>query len=309
LFLRGQGAGTLTRLTIERKEKVSPEEFRRDHLRGIGKPVIVTDAMGDWPARSKWTFEYFRETYGTDLGTAPLELNSQVAKVTRVSAYLDHLNAPSEDLPGFWIETKTGKPLRPQPSSSGAPPYLLGWSAFKKHPEIYNDIKPAPYFVSDLTLALTPTMRDIFEWTYEQEYWSVYVGPKGSLSKLHHDFASTHAYLAQIAGRKKAILFSPDDGQYLYGGDVDLESPDFERFPMFDQATAFECVIEPGEMLFIPSGWWHHVRALENSITVSHNFFNETNISEHMAGIFDRVPRLQEGLEKFPEWRAQLGGN
>lgn len=296
----------MRKIAIARKNNLSPQDFARDHLRGMGEPVIVTDAMERWPASSKWTFEYLRKTYGSDFGTAPLGLNSDVARLTNVAAYIDHLDTPAQELPGFWVGRGNGKPLPAAPAPGESPPYLLGWSAFRKHPEMYDDIKPDPYFISDWALALNPMLRDLFEWTSAREYWSVYIGPEGSLSQLHRDFWHTHSYLAQIRGRKRAILFSPEDTPYLYEGQVDPEQPDLERFELFDRATAFECTLEPGEMLFTPPDWWHCVRALEKSITVSHNFFNDSNVNDHIAGLLRSLPELVGGLDRFPEWREAL---
>jgi hypothetical protein len=66
------------RIQIERKSKVSPAGIAREHLRGGGKPVIITDAMENWPARSKWTFEFFKTAYGSDLALASLALGSAI---------------------------------------------------------------------------------------------------------------------------------------------------------------------------------------------------------------------------------------
>jgi hypothetical protein len=295
------------KVAIERKQKLSPSDFARDHLAGVGKPVLVTDATEHWPARSKWTFEFLKATYGTDFVSTGLGLLSEYGKTTKLAAYLDYLDCPDQELPGFWVTTKDWKPLRTPPSVGTSLHYLLDWSAYHRHPELRDDIRPAPYFVADWEMALDPTMRDIFEWASKRDYSAVYIGPAGTYSQLHQDFGDTHAYLAQIQGRKQVMLISPEDSDLLYDGEVDPENPDFERFPLFDRATIHEGVIEPGDVLFIPPNWWHCVRALDKSITVSHNFFNESNFSRHMADLLRRLPRLVAGLEKSAEWRAALG--
>jgi cupin-like protein len=296
-------------IQIERKSNVVPADIAREHLRGLGKPVIITDATENWPARSKWTFEFFKTTYGSDPATAWLGRGSHTGKLTTLSAYIDFLDAPLAGLPGVWTGRDIGKDGRPPPPAPGrgtSPLYLLGWYAFRQHPELYDDIAPAPYFVLDLVPALSPTLRDVFEWTSNKEYSAVFIGPEGSLSALHRDYWNTHAYLAQIQGRKRAILFSPNDLEFLYEGRVDPERPDFERFPLFDRATAYECVIEPGDTLLIPANWIHHVRALEKSITVSRNFFNDSNFTEHMIHILRELPRMVEGLNSTQNWRQEL---
>src|SRR5262249_24065340 len=152
-----------------------------------------------------------------------------------------------------------------------------------------------------------PTLRAVFQWTCRRDYWTVYIGPEGSFSRLHQDFWHTHAYLAHIQGKKRAILFSPEDSGFLYKGRDDAECPDLECFPLIQRATAYECVIEPGDLLFIPPGWWHQVRGLEKSITVSHVFFNDCNVNEHLTGLFRELPRLVRGFDRFPDWREELG--
>jgi hypothetical protein len=297
------------RIEIERKSKVLPTDIAREHLRDVGMPVIITDATENWPARSKWTFDFFKATYGSDPALAWLGRGSGTGKLTTLSTYIDYLDAPLADLPGVWTGKDIGQDGRPrqvEPGWGGSPFYLLGWYAFRQHPELYDDIAPAPYFVLDLVSALNPTLRDIFEWTSNREYSAVFIGPKGSLSALHRDYWNTHAYLAQIQGRKRAILFSPEDVDFLYGGQVNPEQPDFERFPFFDCATAYECVIGPGDTLLIPANWLHHVRALEKSITVSRNFFNDSNLTEHMTHILRELPRLAEGINSTDNWRQHL---
>ena len=55
--------------------------------------------------------------------------------------------------------------------------------------------------------------------------------------------------------------------------DVDAEHPDLVRYPRFAGARVFDLVLEPGELLFVPVGWFHQVRALEPSISVTFTGF------------------------------------
>jgi hypothetical protein len=293
------------RIQIERKSKVLPADITREHLWGVGKPVIITDVTANWPARSKWTFEFLKTAYGSDLATAWLGIGSGPAKVTTLRAYINYLDTPLAELPGIWA-CKEGHPPQAAPGRVGLPFYLYGWNAFRKHPELYDDISPAPYFVLDLVSTLSPALRDALEWASEKDYTAVYIGPEGSLSSLHRDYWNTHAYLAQIRGRKRAILFSPEDSDFLYGGQVDPEQPDFERFPLFDYATAYECIIEPGDTLLIPANWLHHVRGLEKSITITHNFFNDSNFTQYVIHMLRHLPLLAKGIDRSPNLREVL---
>lgn len=91
----------------------------------------------------------------------------------------------------------------------------------------------------------------------------------------HFDDANNIACV--IAGRRRFTLFPPGQIGNLYIGPVDFAptgapislvdfaAPDFERFPKFREALAHALVAElaPGDALFIPPLWWHHVRSLE----------------------------------------------
>src|SRR5262249_49153161 len=82
--------GYVKHIQIERKSKVLPADIAREHLSGVGKPVIITDATENWPARSKWTFEFLKTVYGPDLATAWLGIGLGPAKVTTLSAYINY---------------------------------------------------------------------------------------------------------------------------------------------------------------------------------------------------------------------------
>jgi lysine-specific demethylase 8 len=53
------------------------------------------------------------------------------------------------------------------------------------------------------------------------------------------------------------------------GGQIDVERPDLERFPLFAQAQGEELVLEAGEMLYLPPHYWHFVRSLSVSFSIS----------------------------------------
>jgi hypothetical protein len=296
-------------VSIERVECMPPEIFQQRFLSGSGKPVIVTDALNTWPARSKWNFDFFKSRYGSERVVPAIWPGNKYLKVIQFSDYIDSLDDPHRSTPGFWIDLATKLPCEAPPHPPGTPLYLTGWRAFNLHPELLEDVELSPRFVEDWIPLLPAPFRKVSEETTKYVSGGFLIGPAGSVAKLHYDFLHTHSYLAQIAGRKKCILFSPEDSEYLYGGNVDPARPDFEKFPLLRRATGYECILEPGELLFIPSDWWHHVVAIEKSITVSYNFFNRVNFGAYIRAILQDLPTILKGLEKYPNEKALLGIN
>jgi hypothetical protein len=101
---------------------------------------------------------------------------------------------------------------------------------------------------------------------------SIWIGNKTRIS-AHYDFPDNIACV--LAGKRRFTLFPPDQIGNLYIGPVDrtpsgqaislvdFSEPDLERFPRFEEAVkhALVCDMEPGDAIFLPSMWWHHVEA------------------------------------------------
>jgi len=117
-------------------------------------------------------------------------------------------------------------------------------------------------------------------------YWPVYfkkmgpprfwLGPSGTVTPLHCDYDDN--IFAQIWGTKRIFLSPPHHDEFLYpreanailfGSPFNPEAPDFEKFPLARQAAVIECIMQPGELLYVPAGWYHQVRALTFSLSAN----------------------------------------
>ncbi|WP_426113801.1 cupin-like domain-containing protein [Massilia sp. PWRC2] len=101
-----------------------------------------------------------------------------------------------------------------------------------------------------------------------------WIGPARTVTPLHCDFDDN--IFAQIWGSKRITLAPPHHDAYLYvreanpllfGSPVDPEALDLDQFPLARQATFIECIVKPGDLLYVPAGWYHQVRALTFSLS------------------------------------------
>ena len=299
---------TLRSVAVQRVDRVAPDLFDRNYLSGAGTPVIVTDAMDRWQATTTWTFEFLAERYGSQpIATRPPGAPENIRRVYQLADYIDFIHDRAPKLAGIWLDLRTGLPVLDPPPPGEKPMYLSGgWNAFMTNPELVGDIEPGPYFVDDWTRLLPAEFLQLLQTTRFRPRW-VHIGPKGSISRLHQDFLHTHGTFSQIVGRKRFVLFSPEDSPFLYDGGFDPDAPDFEACPLLARATAVECVLAPGETLFIPNQWWHYVVGLDNAISVSYSFFNRSNVGEYFLDLFRFLPDLLEGFSATPEWWKRLG--
>jgi ribosomal protein L16 Arg81 hydroxylase len=130
-------------------------------------------------------------------------------------------------------------------------------------------------------------LRELFEDVEFPEYLNgqyapfgsaLWLGPAGTVTPLHHDTSSI--LFCQIYGRKRIVLVSPFETALLDAprgvySNFDCEAK--KLAPELARATRKVVELAPGETLFIPVAWWHHVRALEVSISLALNNFRLPN--------------------------------
>jgi len=247
--------GQLARLNsqskvIERRRNLSRDEFR-DEYYAANRPVILEGLMDDWKAMKLWTGDYLKSVAGdriievmTDRKTDPkYEVNAQKHRTEMRFADYIHM-------------VYSGRVTNDY--------YMVANNAFFQRPEtrvLLNDCVPFSEYLDPEVGA-----RQCFFW----------FGPKGTVTPLHHD--TSNILIAQVTGHKRFLVIPASQWDHVYNSsgvfsDVDCERPDLSRHPKFREATVIDVVMGPGEVLFMPVGWWHHVRALDISMTVSFTNF------------------------------------
>ena len=159
----------------------------------------------------------------------------------------------------------------------------------KQFPKLAEDLKIPPIFET------------------ESFFSSVFrISSSGVQLWTHYDIMDN--ILIHVCGHKKVVLYPPSDALNLYlVGDkssvMEIEQPDYEKYPKFKNVDRYECVLEPGDVLFIPALWFHNVTALDFAISVNvfwKHLQNEIYDQKDVYGNKDLVPaqRAMQGLEK-----------
>ena len=256
---------------IERRANLSYEEFATQYL-WPNRPVIVTDAMRSWKALGRWTPEFFKREFGEMKvtiaeGKAGYKESEGVVEYT-MAQFMDRVLESSEENPA---------------------PYFRNQILDELFPSLRDDIQPLPEYFLPNWLPDRYMVKYVEKVLNRGAAVEIYIGGKGgAFPVLHYDGAGTHAFLMQIFGRKQFVLYPPDQEPFLYPlpekenlSRVDsVDHPDLERFPLFAKAVPLVFVLEPGELAFIPSHWWHTTRMLSASISISANVVNQSNWHE-----------------------------
>ncbi|NHZ34682.1 cupin-like domain-containing protein [Massilia sp. CCM 8692] len=238
---------------IERREKLSGEDFLQQYYR-TNRPVIITGMLEHFPARQKWNLDYFAQRFGERVvevqfgreADPQYELNSIAHKRKMPFGEYVEMVRTSGRTNDFYMTANNDS---------------LNSVALK---ELFEDVGTLPEYLDD-----DPGRRGFF-----------WFGPAGTVTPFHHDL--TNNFMAQIIGRKKIKLMAPSDTPRVYNHrhcftEVDARNIDLARFPAMAEVQVLECVLEPGEILFLPVGWWHYVEGLDISVTLSTTNFRWPN--------------------------------
>jgi ribosomal protein L16 Arg81 hydroxylase len=244
-------------LGIDRRSGLSGEEFLEEYY-SRNRPVLMSDVCDRWPAQSKWSFGYLADT----LGRADVEVMADRDSDPRYEVNSDRHRRmmPFNEYVAKMETTGSSNDL-----------YLVANNKLLASPvaqALWDDFELDPRF-----LGPDPTHTQSFLW----------LGPAGTITPLHHD--TINVLFNQIRGRKRVLIIPALSTHRVYNrvavySEVDPVAPDLEKYPLFGDAPQVTIEVGPGDTLFIPAGWWHHVVALESSISVSFtNFLYDNSIA------------------------------
>ncbi|XP_078154046.1 arginine-specific demethylase JMJ20-like [Carex rostrata] len=170
--------------------------------------------------------------------------------------------------------------------------YLKDWHFVKEYPNYCAYTTPT-FFKDDwlnIYLDSHTLHRDSDICPHQNEancadYRFVYMGPKGTWTPLHADVFRSYSWSANVCGKKYWLLLPPSQSHLLF--DRNGKSPIYSiyddisemQFPGFKKTVWLKCTQESGDIIFVPSGWYHQVHNLEDTISINHNWFNGYNLS------------------------------
>ncbi len=237
---------------VDIRENIHPKEFREEYQLPQ-KPVILRGLWKEYPAVTKWTIDYFKRELGNiEVGVYDAA-NEKPDRSTK--------GAPRKMKFGDYLDAITTGPTDLR---------LFLFNIMKHKPELRKDFDYPP--ITSRYLKHLPFM---------------FFGGKDSVVRMHQDMDFANVFLTQLHGQKKVVLFAPEYSRFLYRypfnvhSSVDVEHPDFERYPALRFVEGQTCILEPGDTLFMPSGYWHYIRYLQGGYAI-----NQRALSPHAAHWF-----------------------
>ncbi len=220
-------------------------------------PVVVTGAMDSWQAR-KWSISDLKQ-YGHIQVPVEISQNGGDYRELHAADSSRQFEADLEVPLSAVLEGMQDRDER-QHIAKGLL-YAAQVDLLSLIPDLESGVEAPPLAV-------------ISDRLYRRNTW---LGPAQTITPLHCD--PYFNLFCQIWGSKHIKLYSRQYAQRLYPfsnpflrntSQVRVEKVDDKLFPDFSQIPYLECLLQPGEMLFIPKKFWHFVHALEPSWSVSY---------------------------------------
>jgi len=242
-----------TTQSVDKRNNLPHDEFINDYVKK-SRPVVLTDAVKDWKAMKKFTPLWFKEHY-------PHIIKNINGVDYKMDEFIDRMLTSTAENPA---------------------PYPYNFDIRKVFPELVADFMPQIVYgqMDRVNHKLMP--KKLLQGTTVYEIF--FGGAGSSFPYLHYDALYMHTQITQIYGSKTFIMYPPDQtpSMYPYPGNpkfsqVNFLDPDYDKFPLFKEAIPIEFVLEEGETVLFPSGWWHTTKLTEPCISFGRAQLNGYN--------------------------------
>jgi len=247
---------------VDRVESIRPEEFRDQYYTPM-KPLVITGLSHQWPALQKWNWNFFKSI----VGNVEVGLNNNI----KSDAYTPINTADDYMKFGDYIDLVRNGPV-------------------ELRIFLFNIFEHAPQITAD------------FEWPEQlmkgfiKRYPMLFVGGKGSVTHMHFDIDLSHIMHTQFVGRKRVLLFPFEEQHKLYRKPWEVLSfvnfehyfdnnnkLEIDRYPALKLAKGYEVILNHGDTLFMPAGYWHHMEYLDSGFAMSLRAL-QTSLSGKLKG-------------------------
>lgn len=213
-------------------ENLSKEDFQK-YFMIPQKPVIIKHLYGKDAKVYDWTFDYFSKELGhINVGVFDDESEARkddksYKKAPKTMKFADYLNLIQE------------KPTTKR---------LFLFNVFKHKKELTRHFK------------FPNIAKNVFEFLP-----LAFFGGAGATTRIHRDMDNSCVFLTELVGYKRVVLFDPKYSKLLYQypfsthTSIDVNNPDFDKYPGLKYVKGIDCTIGPGDTIFMPAGWWHHI--------------------------------------------------
>jgi len=267
---------------IERVKTISKKDFFENYVQKQ-QPVVVEQLTSEWPAYEKWKLEYIKQIAGDK--EVPLYDDRPVS-------YKDGFNeAHAKMKMSDYIDLLLSKPTNYR---------IFLYNLMKEVPSLNND-----FHWPNISLRLVKQLPMLF------------FGGENSKVFMHYDIDYSNILHFHFHGKKRCLLFAPDQTKYIYKvphalisrEDIDFDNPDFEKWPALKQAQGLICELNHGEMLYMPEGYWHYMHYVTPGFSMSLRAFPRkiSNLAKAAYNVFimrhyDNYMRKRKG-QAWIDWK------
>lgn len=242
-------------------ETISAQEFKANYYKPM-KPVVIKDLAKQWPAYKKWTWDYFIDTVGNkEVGVYNNVKSDAYTPINTADAYMKF---------GDYLKKVKAGPLDLR---------IFLFNIFQHAPQVTGDFAWPDHLMKG----------------FVKKYPMLFVGGEGSITHMHFDIDTSHILHTQFVGRKRVLLFPFEEQYKLYRKPWEVlslanfahynEQFDYENFPATKLANGYEVVLEHGDTLFMPAGYWHHMEYIDGGFAMSLRAM-QSSISGKLTGVW-----------------------
>lgn len=243
-------------------ETISPNDFKTGYY-NTNQPLIIKGIAKQWPAYHKWNWDYFIDIVGQkEVGVYNNVKSDSYTPINTADAYMRF---------GEYLQMVKKGPVDLR---------IFLFNIFQHAPQIVQDFSwPDEYLKG-----------------FVKRFPMLFVGGEGAITHMHFDIDLSHILHTQFAGRKRVLLFPFEEQHKLYRKPWEVlslanyarynEQFDYDNFPAVKLANGFEAVLEHGDTLFMPAGYWHHMEYIDAGFAMSLRAL-QSSISGKLNGVWN----------------------